>query len=202
MSLLTLVRHGQSIYNRENRFTGILDVDLTPYGEDEARKAGDKLKGFQYAIAYTSVLKRAYESLRIMLKETGQPLLPVIRSAAFNERGYGALQGLNKAETINKYGADQVERWRRSYTMRPPAGESLKDTFVRTVPYYQSEVEPRLRDNKNVLIVGHGNSLRALMMYLEAIDQETIATVNIPTGSPRNYTLDSELNITHVVYVP
>src|SRR6478609_1803244 len=139
MPLLTLVRHGQSIYNRENRFTGILDVNLTPYGEGEARNAGNKLKSFQYAIAYTSVLKRAYESLRIILEETGQPLLPVIRSAAFNERAYGTLQGLNKAETANKYGAEQVERWRRSYNIRPPAGESLEDTFNRTVPYYKSE---------------------------------------------------------------
>src|SRR6478609_3088109 len=112
MPLLTLVRHGQSIYNRENRFTGNLDVDLTPYGEEEARKAGDKLKNFHYTIAYTSVLKRAIESLRIILNEIDQPLLPVIRSAALNERGYGALQGLNKAETTNQYGAEQVEQWR------------------------------------------------------------------------------------------
>ena len=198
MPLLTLVRHGQSIYNRENRFTGNLDVDLTPYGEEEARKAGDKLKSFHYTIAYTSVLKRAIESLRIILNEIDQPLLPVIRNAALNERGYGALQGLNKAETTNQYGAEQVEQWRRSYTIRPPEGESLEDTFNRTVPYYKSEVEPRLRNNENVLIVAHGNSLRALMMYLEAIDEQAIATVNIATGSPRNYTFDSQLKITQV----
>lgn len=201
MPLLTLIRHGQSTYNLENRFTGNLDVELTAFGEEEARVAAGKLNGIHYAFAYTSMLRRAQDTLRIILKEMRNDQLAVIKNPAFDERAYGSLQGLNKVETIIKCGADQVELWRRSYSVRPPGGESLEDTFNRTVPYYRMEVEPKLRDQKNILIVAHGNSLRALMMYLESIDQDTIATVNIPTGSPRNYTIDENLKIIHTDYM-
>jgi 2,3-bisphosphoglycerate-dependent phosphoglycerate mutase len=201
MPLLTLVRHGQSAYNLENRFTGNLDVELTPQGEEEAKQAGAKLKGITYAVAYTSVLKRAKETLKIILTEINERGIPVIENAALNERMYGSLQGLNKAETIAKYGGEQVELWRRSFEVRPPEGESLKDTYNRTIPYYKAEIEPKLKANQNILMVAHGNSLRALVMYLESIDKVEIAKLNIPTGSPRNYELDSELKIIKVEYL-
>jgi 2,3-bisphosphoglycerate-dependent phosphoglycerate mutase len=198
MASLTLVRHGQSVYNFENRFTGNLDVALTQLGEDEAKIAGDKLKAFTYAVAYTSTLIRAQETLRIILEEIKQTGIPIACNAALNERMYGNLQGLNKAETAAKYGEAQVEIWRRSYAVRPPEGESLEDTFNRTVPYYQSEIEPKLKAGNNVLIVAHGNSLRALMMYLEHISATEIAHVNMPTGTPRVYNFDSSLRIIEV----
>jgi 2,3-bisphosphoglycerate-dependent phosphoglycerate mutase len=201
MLLLTLIRHGQSTYNLENRFTGNIDVPLTPLGEEEARDAGKKLKGLKYDRAYTSMLKRAQESLCIILAEIRQTDIPIIMNAALNERMYGSLQGLNKAETSAKYGDTQVEIWRRSYAVRPPDGESLEDTFNRTIPYYKLEIEPKLKAGENILIVAHGNSLRALMMYLEHIDQEAIAHVNIPTGTPRLYTFKADLRIAHVVYL-
>lgn len=201
MAFLTLVRHGQSIYNLENRFTGSLDVALTILGKEEAHHAGDKLKRYNYDAAYTSALKRAQESLEIILKEIGQEDIPVIKNSALDERMYGSLQGLDKAETIKKYGAVQVEVWRRSYAVRPPEGESLEDTYKRTVPYYQLEIEPKLKAKKNILIVAHGNSLRALMMYLESIDPLAIVKVDIPTGIPRHYVLDNNLNILRVEYL-
>jgi 2,3-bisphosphoglycerate-dependent phosphoglycerate mutase len=201
MALLTLIRHGQSTYNLENRFTGSLDVPLTTLGVQEAHKAGNKLKDFTYARAYTSMLKRAQETLQIILQEIEQTEIPIEQNAALDERMYGSLQGLNKAETIAKYGEAQVELWRRSFAVRPPDGESLEDTFNRTVPYYKSTIEPVLKANQNILIVAHGNSLRALMMYLESIDRAAIAKVNIPTGSPRNYVLDSTLKIINVTYL-
>ncbi len=201
MSLLTLVRHGQSTYNLENRFTGNIDVKLTALGEEEARLAGNKLKSFEYDIAYTSMLVRAQESLRIILEEIQQTKLLVITNAAFDERMYGSLQGLNKAETEKKYGAAQVEIWRRSFSVKPPDGESLEDTFNRTVPYYKLEIEPKLKAGNNILIVAHGNSLRALMMYLESISPEAISKVNIPTGLPRNYTLGDDLKVLNAVYL-
>ena len=186
MALLTLIRHGQSIYNLENRFTGSLDVELTSLGKEEAHQAAIKIKDFRYAIAYTSTLKRAQETLQIILEDIAQVQIPVIKNHALDERSYGSLQGLNKAETVVRYGEAQVALWRRSYTTRPPEGESLEDTFNRTIPYYQAKVETNLKANQNILIVAHGNSLRALMMYLEGIDREEIANVNIPTGCPRN----------------
>src|SRR6185369_630760 len=145
MAFLTLVRHGQSVYNLENRFTGNLDVELTAVGKEEAFCAGHKLKGYHYDVAYTSMLKRAQESLEIILKEIGQTEIPVTKNSALNERMYGSLQGLNKVDTVRKYGAAQVELWRRNYAIRPPDGESLEDTYKRTVPYYQLEIEPRLK---------------------------------------------------------
>jgi 2,3-bisphosphoglycerate-dependent phosphoglycerate mutase len=201
MSLLTLIRHGQSTYNLQNRFTGNVDVPLTLLGEEEALMAGQKLKDFRYDIAYTSMLVRAWETLSIVLEEIKQTQIPTIKSAALNERMYGSLQGLNKAETALKYGDEQVEIWRRSYKIRPLDGESLEDTYNRTVPYYKSEIEPKLKGGENVLIVAHGNSLRALKMYLENISSSAIEQVNIPTGTPRNYDFDENMKIVSVNYL-
>lgn len=201
MALLTLIRHGQSTYNLQNRFTGNVDVPLTPLGEGEALMAGQKLSGFHFDIAYTSMLIRAWETLRIVLEEIKQTQIPIIKNVSLNERMYGSLQGLNKAETALKYGEKQVEIWRRSYEVRPPDGESLEDTFNRTVPYYQAEIEPKLKGGENVLIVAHGNSLRALKMYLENISPSAIVQVNIPTGTPRNYIFDENMKIISVNYL-
>lgn len=201
MSILILVRHGQSVYNLENRFTGNLDVALTPSGKEEARQTGIKLKGYTFDRAYTSMLTRAQESLRIILDVIDQTEIPVVKNAALNERMYGTLQGLNKDETRKKYGAEQVEIWRRSYDICPPEGESLAATFDRTVPYYKTKIEPQLKAGENVMIVAHGNSLRALMMYLENICPEDIAKINLPTGLPRKYSLDTDLKILEVNYL-
>ena len=201
MAFLTLIRHGQSIYNLENRFTGSLDVELTALGEEEALQAGRKIRNYKYDAAFTSSLRRAQESLRIILKEIGQEAIPVIKNVALDERMYGSLQGLNKAETMEKFGAAQVELWRRSFAVRPPDGESLEDTFNRTVPYFKSAIAPKLKAIENILIVAHGNSLRALMMYLEKIDPQSIAKVDIPTGIPRHYTFDDKLNVLKVSYL-
>ncbi len=201
MPVLILLRHGQSLWNLENRFTGLTDIDLTPQGEKEAENAGLLLKNYSIDIAYTSVLKRAISSLNIILKEIGKEDIPVIQSAALNERNYGDLQGLNKTETARKYGDAQVLLWRRSYETAPPNGESLKNTYDRVVPYYQKEIEPKLRSDKNILIVAHGNSLRALMMYLENISPQEIAEVNIETGIPRLYAFTMTLNLLNVHYL-
>jgi 2,3-bisphosphoglycerate-dependent phosphoglycerate mutase len=201
MSILVLVRHGQSVYNLENRFTGNLDIGLTAFGEDESRQTGEKLQSYTFDIAYTSLLVRAQESLRIILETIGQTKIPVEKSAALNERMYGALQGLNKEETCKKYGTKQVEIWRRSYDVCPPDGESLKMTFERVVPYFKTVIEPKLKAEKNVLIVAHGNSLRALIMFLENTSPAAISKVNIPTGLPRKYTFDADLKILNVKYL-
>lgn len=201
MPILILVRHGQSVYNLENRFTGNLDIGLTPLGEEESRLSGEKLKGYSFDLAFTSMLIRAQESLRIILETIGQTKIPVVKSDALNERMYGSLQGLNKEDTCKKYGAKQVEIWRRSYDTCPPEGESLAQTFERTVPYYKAEIEPQLREGKDVLIVAHGNSLRALLMYLENISAKDIVQINIPTGMPKKYTLDKDLKILKISYL-
>jgi 2,3-bisphosphoglycerate-dependent phosphoglycerate mutase len=201
MAYLTLIRHGQSSYNLANLFTGNVDVPLTPLGEAEALAAGKKIKGFVYDVAYTSMLVRAQETLRIILEEIHQTTIPVVKNAALDERMYGDLQGLNKAETAAKYGDAQVEIWRRSYDVRPPGGESLEDTYNRTVPYYKSEIEPKVKSGENVLIVAHGNSLRALLMFLENTSKEDIVKVNIPTGIPRQYHFDSEMKLVSVSYL-
>lgn len=201
MALLTLLRHGQSTYNLQNRFTGNVDVPLTPLGEQEALLAGKKLKEFRYDNAYTYLLFRAWETLRIVLKEIKQTQIPIIKNSALNERMYGSLQGLNKTETALKYGDKQVEIWRRSYEIRPPDGESLEDTFKRIEPYYQIEIEPKLKVGKNILIVAHGNSLRALKMYLENISSQAIVQMNIPTGTPRNYVFDEKMKTVSVNYL-
>ena len=201
MASLTLIRHGQSTYNRANLFTGNVDVPLTSLGEAEALAAGKKIKDFIYNIACTSMLIRAQETLRIILEEIQQTTIPVIKNAALNERMYGNLQGLNKSETARIYGDAQVEIWRRSYDVRPPGGESLEDTFNRTIPFYKLEIEPKLNAGGNILIVAHGNSLRALMMYLENISKEEIVKVNIPTGLPRLYNFNNELKLISVKYL-
>lgn len=201
MSLLVIIRHGQSQWNLENRFTGEVDVPLTEAGINEAHQAGEKLKNILFSHAFTSVLVRAQQTLKIILEETGQTQVPVTENAALNERNYGELQGLNKAETAKKFGDEQIAIWRRSYDVQPPGGESLKDTAARVIPYYQHEIEPLLIAGENVLVVAHGNSLRALMMYLENIDAAHIADVNIPTGVPRVYTFSSHLKLVDVVYL-
>lgn len=201
MTILTLIRHGQSTYNFENRFTGDVDVQLTAFGKEEAKKAGIKLKKFKYDIAYTSMLKRAQESLRIILEVIHQTNIPIVADEALNERKYGSLQGQNKDEIANKYGAEQVEIWRRSYDVRPPEGESLADTCDRVVLFYKKEIELKLKAGQNILIVAHGNSLRALAMYLEGISEKKIVSFEIPTGAPRQYVFDPNLNIKTVNYL-
>lgn len=201
MAILIIVRHGQSVWNLENRFTGEVDVALTPLGEEEARKAGQLLKTYRIDEAYTSVLKRAIQSLDIILIETNNTSLPVTKSSALNERNYGELQGLNKEETEKLYGAQQVLQWRRSYEIAPPGGESLKNTYDRVIPYYLKEIEPKLKVEKNILIVAHGNSLRALMMFLEKISPEEIVNLNLATGIPKVYELDEGLKVVRAFYV-
>jgi 2,3-bisphosphoglycerate-dependent phosphoglycerate mutase len=192
MAKLILLRHGQSTWNLENRFTGWIDVPLTPQGEDEARDAGTKLKDIPLDIAYTSVLKRAIDTLTIALEAAGQMGIPTLYDAALNERMYGDLQGLNKAETADKFGAEQVRLWRRSYDVAPPNGESLKDTAARTLPYFQSKIMDSLREGKNTIISAHGNSLRAIGMVLDNLDEAGVLKLEIPNGIPIVYEIDVE----------
>ncbi len=192
MGRLVLLRHGQSQWNLENRFTGWVDVPLSPKGEEEARAAGRKLTQFRFDRAYTSVLKRAIDTLRIVLEEIGQTGIPIEKDQALNERMYGELQGLNKAETMQKYGAQQVKLWRRGYEIRPPGGESLKDTAGRVLPYYESRIKPDLLAGRTVLISAHGNSLRALVMDLDQLSPSEVLELNIPTGAPLLYELDAD----------
>lgn len=217
---LVLVRHGQSVWNQDNRFTGWKDVDLTEQGRAEAANAGELLKqaGFEFDVAYTSVLKRAIRTLWTALDVMDQMWIPVIRNWRLNERHYGDLEGLNKKETADKFGADQVHIWRRSYDVRPPAmepsdprfvgnfrmyqqvptaeqplAECLKDTVERFVPYFEAEIAPRIKAGEQVLIVAHGNSLRALVKHLDNIPEDEITGLNIPTGIPMVYELDDNL---------
>lgn len=219
MLKLVLVRHGQSIWNKENRFTGWTDVDLSPEGIKEAILAGQKLKnlGYTFDIAYTSLLKRAENTLNLILKELGLSI-PIIKSYKLNERHYGALQGLNKDETREKYGEEQVRLWRRSLEVRPPAlskddlrypkndptykgipenllpvTENLLDTMDRVVDYYENDIIPELKKGRKVIIVAHGNSLRALVKYLDSLPSEAVMNLEIPTGVPLVYELDSNL---------
>ncbi|MFM9906941.1 MAG: 2,3-bisphosphoglycerate-dependent phosphoglycerate mutase [Nitrospiraceae bacterium] len=190
MTRLVLLRHGESQWNLENRFTGWVDVPLTPKGVQEAKNAGEKLRGFTFDRAFTSVLERANETLRLALGVIGQPKIPTERDPALNERMYGDLQGLNKAETAKKYGEAQVKIWRRSYDVPPPGGESLKDTAERVLPYYEQTIKPYLLKGETILIAAHGNSLRALIMELEQLSREQVLELNIPTGAPLLYELD------------
>jgi 2,3-bisphosphoglycerate-dependent phosphoglycerate mutase len=201
MALLVIVRHGQSQWNLENRFTGEVDIGLTQLGRQEAIQAGEKLKEIEFDRAFTSILKRAEETLELILEQSLYPKVVIERSKALNERNYGSLQGLNKAETAEKYGVQQVEIWRRSYEIAPPGGESLKDTAFRVIPYYQREIEPLIWKNQQLLIVAHGNSLRALMMYLENISEEDIEKINIPTSTPRLYNFDQHFKIEKTAYL-
>ena len=220
MIKLVLIRHGESIWNKENLFTGWTDVELSEQGKQEAKKGGELLKheGYTFDIAYTSVLKRAIRTLWIVLDELDLMWIPVERSWRLNERHYGALQGLNKAETAAKYGDEQVHIWRRSYDIQPPVleksddrfpgkdprykhlsekelplTECLKDTVNRFLPYWSATIEPVIKEGKKVLIAAHGNSLRALVKYLDNIPDDEIVNLNIPTGVPLVYELDDEL---------
>ena len=184
MKQLVLIRHGESQWNLENRFTGWVDVPLSPRGEEEARVAGKKLQAFRFNQAFTSVLTRAIKTLEIVLEEIGQSDLAVEKNQALNERMYGDLQGLNKAETVEEHGEEQVKLWRRSFDVRPPGGESLKDTANRVIPYYQEKIWPALSSGEFILVVAHGNSLRALVMYLNQLTKEEVLELNIPTGAP------------------
>jgi 2,3-bisphosphoglycerate-dependent phosphoglycerate mutase len=200
MAILVLVRHGQSQWNLENRFTGWIDVPLSELGEEEARQAGEKLKGFKFDVAFTSALQRAQRTLGVIFQVTGSKDIPIYMDQALNERHYGGLQGLNKAETAQKYGEEQVKIWRRSYDVPPPKdatgySESLKDTAARTLPYYESRIVPWLKQGKNVLVAAHGNSLRSIVMYLDKLTKEQVLALNLDTGIPRVYELDDNLNI-------
>ena len=200
MPKLILLRHGQSIWNLENRFTGEVDIDLSELGKKEAEQAGILLKNYAIDMAFTSVLQRAIHTLEIVLEEM-EIVVPIIKSAALNERNYGDLQGLNKTETEHKYGIEQVLLWRRSFNSTPPHGESLKDTYNRAVPYFKNNIEPELKIHKNILIVAHGNSLRALLMYLENISPTEIEEINIETGVPRLYEYTETLELLNVHYL-
>ncbi len=218
---LTLVRHGQSTWNLENRFTGWTDVGLTPLGEQEALQGAQFLRdrGFTFDVAYTSVLKRAIKTLWLILETMELEWIPVIRAWQLNERHYGALQGLNKSETAAKFGEEQVKIWRRSYATPPPAldlddprhprfdrryaqlppeslpaCESLANTVARMMPYWQNDIAPAVKSGQRVLVVAHGNSLRALVKHLDGLTDDEIVAVNIPTGIPLVYELDENLN--------
>ncbi|KAA3649811.1 MAG: 2,3-diphosphoglycerate-dependent phosphoglycerate mutase [Proteobacteria bacterium] len=220
MIKLVLLRHGESEWNLANRFTGWKDVDLTETGRAQAKQAGELLvaEGFEFDQAYTSVLKRAIKTLHITMSELDQLWVPVTRSWRLNERHYGALQGLNKAETAAKYGDEQVHIWRRSYATPPPKldwdderniagdrryaslskeqiplGECLADTVDRVMPYWQQVIEPEIKQGKRLIIAAHGNSLRAIVKYLDNVSDEDILKLNIPTGVPLVYELDNDL---------
>jgi 2,3-bisphosphoglycerate-dependent phosphoglycerate mutase len=190
MARLILLRHGESQWNLENRFTGWVDVPLSPRGIQEAKDAGEKLRSFTFDRAFTSVLARANETLRLVLEAIGQTAIPIEKDKALNERMYGELQGLNKDETVKKYGEAQVKIWRRSYDVPPPGGESLKDTAERVLPYYERTIKPYLLKGDTILVAAHGNSLRALIMELEQLSREQVLELNIPTGAPLLYELD------------
>ena len=187
MSDLILLRHGQSQWNLENRFTGWVDVPLSPRGETEARAAGEKLRGRKIDKLYMSVLKRAIDTPNLALETAGIDGVPTERDAALNERMYGDLQGLNKAEAAQKWGDEQIRQWRRSYDVKPPGGESLADTAARVIPYWESHILPDVKSGKNVLVAAHGNSLRALVMHLDGLDREQVLKLEIPTGAPLLY---------------
>jgi len=191
MPKLALVRHGQSIWNLQNRFTGWVDVPLSEKGKEEAFKAGEVLKDIRFEVAYTSALTRAQETLRIILETVGL-LIPIVKDQALNERHYGALQGLNKDRARAKWGADIVHLWRRSYDIPPPEGESLKDTANRTIPFLERSIMGDIYDGRDVLVVAHGNSLRSIVMYLEKLTPEEIVKVEIPTATPIVYDLGKD----------
>lgn len=221
MYQIVLLRHGESVWNKENRFTGWTDVDLSPLGIEEATRSGRVLReaGFTFDLAYTSVLKRAIRTLWLVLDEMDLMWIPVVRPWELNERHYGALQGLNKAETAARYGEAQVKLWRRSYDIQPPSlepadprwpghdpryrdlapeqvplAECLKDTVARFLPYWRQAIVPAIRAGRRLLIVAHGNSLRALVKYLDQIPDEEIVELNIPTGIPLVYDLSEDLH--------
>ena len=194
MRQLTLVRHGQSEWNKQNLFTGWRDPDLTDQGVAEARNAGRALKaeGINFTIAFTSELTRAQKTCALLLEEQGQADLQTIRNVALNERDYGDLSGLNKDDAREKWGEEQVHIWRRSFDTPPPGGESLKDTAERVLPYFNNTIMPRIRAGENVLVAAHGNSLRALVMVLDGLGETEITQVNIATGEPYIYDMGAQ----------
>jgi 2,3-bisphosphoglycerate-dependent phosphoglycerate mutase len=193
-NVLVLVRHGESEWNKLNLFTGWRDVDLTEKGVEEARRAGKLLKaeGFRFDLGFTSALKRAQRTLDLILQETGQTDLPIIRDQALNERDYGDLVGMNKDDARQRWGEEQVHIWRRSYDVPPPGGESLKDTAARVLPYYEAKILPEVKGGKSVIVAAHGNSLRALVMVLDNLSQEQVLQLNLATGVPLVYRVNSE----------
>ena len=200
MSKLILIRHGQSEWNELNLFTGWKNPGLTKKGEKEATDAGKLLreKGIIFDIAFTSALKRAQDTLTIILKEIDQTSLKIIKDQSLNERDYGDLSGLNKDEARKKWGEDKVHQWRRSFDIPPPGGESLKNTAERVLPYYERNIAPRINEGLNVLITAHGNSLRSLVMHLDKISSEDIVKLEIGTGVPLIYETESSVNIKRV----
>lgn len=188
MAILVLIRHGQSLWNAENRFTGWTDIDLSKKGENEAKAAGEKLENVSFDVVHTSALMRAQRTAEIIIKNNKiSENIPTYKDERLNERHYGSLQGLNKTETAEKYGPEQVHIWRRSFDIAPPDGESLKMTAERTLPYFKEDVLKHLNEGKNVLISAHGNSLRSIVMHIENISKEDIVKLEIQTGVPRTY---------------
>ncbi len=201
MAELVIVRHGQSVFNKANRFTGWIDVDLSENGVKEAERAAELLKGYKFDEAFTSVLIRATRTLDIILEKSGQQNIPITRDERLNERKYGDLEGKNKDEVREEFGKEQVHIWRRSYDVAPPGGESLKDTAERVLPYFEEQIVPKLKKGEKILISAHGNSLRALVMKLENLKPEEIVGVEIPTGEPKVYELDEDMNILSVKFL-
>jgi 2,3-bisphosphoglycerate-dependent phosphoglycerate mutase len=193
-NVLVLVRHGESEWNRANRFTGWKDVGLTEEGMAEAHRAGAMLKetGQRFDCAFTSTLKRAHNTLDIILEELGQGRLPTVKAAALNERDYGELVGIDKDEARKRWGAEQVHLWQRSYDIAPPGGESLKDTALRVVPFFEKWIVPELQKGKSVILVAHGNSLRSLIMELDRLDPDEVMQVEIGTASPLIYRFNAD----------
>ncbi len=225
---IIVIRHGESVWNKENRFTGWKDVELSPLGKEEAIRAGKVLKaeGYEFDIAFTSVLKRAIHTLDSIMKELGTPWLPVVKAWQLNERHYGALTGLNKAETAAKHGEDQVKIWRRSYATPPPplakdspehasndrrykdvppellpGSEALKQTVERVIPYWNSKIVPEIQAGKRLIVAAHGNSIRALLKHLEGMSEEAILEVNIPTAVPLEITLSNDMKFVSKRYL-
>ncbi len=196
MPYLALVRHGQSVWNLQNRFTGWIDVPLSSHGEEEAHQAAEQLleSGIEFQMAYTSTLLRAQQTLDIILEGIEQKI-PVLKDAALNERHYGELQGMDKDEARRKFGEEQVQIWRRSFDVRPPHGECLADTAARAMPFFEHDVVPKLQAQKNVLISAHGNSLRAIVMQLDRLSKEEVMALEIPTGVPHVYEFDNSMRI-------
>ena len=192
MAKLVLIRHGQSQWNLENRFTGWTDVPLTEKGREEARRGAEKIKGIPFDKAFTSMLTRAQKTLEIVLETIGQKGIPVEKDQALNERHYGELQGLNKDEMKKKYGEEQVLLWRRSYDIAPPGGESLKDTAARTLPYFREKILPEVKAGKNILVVAHNNSLRALEKLLDNLTNEELSELEVGIGEVHLYTINTE----------
>ena len=195
MSTLILIRHGQSQWNLENRFTGWTDISLTPAGRTDAELAGKSLKDIRFDLVCISRLKRAKETLEVFVEGYGLLPVPVLEDSALNERHYGDLQGLNKAQTAKKFGDEQVKIWRRSYDIAPPNGESLKDTAARVLPYFESKILADLKKGRNVIVAAHGNSLRAVVMQLDKLTKEQVLELNLATGVPILYTFNGHLNV-------